>query len=86
MLTAKIEDNQRIEGFKLGCDDYVCKLFNVIELVFRVKSILKRSKIKDQDDVVSFGNKFEISKLSHEVSVRGKRIILTNTEYKLKNM
>lgn len=83
MLTAKIEDDQRIEGFKLGCDDYVCKPFNVIELVFRVKSILKRSKVNDQDDVISFGNKFEISRLSHEVSVRGKKIILTNTEYKL---
>ena len=43
MLTARIEDEDRIDGFKLGCDDYICKPFNINELVLRVKAILKRS-------------------------------------------
>ncbi len=62
MLTAKIEDEDRIEGFNLGCDDYLCKPFNVKELVLRVKAILKKSfpivmltaKIEDEDRIEGF--------------------------------
>lgn len=82
MLTSKIEDEDRIEGFKLGCDDYICKPFNVIELVFRMKSILKRTNIRESK-VIKFGDFLEISKLSPELKLNGKKIYLTNTEYKI---
>lgn len=82
LLTARIEDEERIEGFKLGCDDYICKPFNVEELVFRVKAILKRSG-EDNKDIINLGNYLKINTLSHEVKVRGNNVILTNTEYKL---
>ena len=42
MLTAKIEDEDRIDGFNIGCDDYVCKPFNVKELVLRVKAVFRK--------------------------------------------
>jgi DNA-binding response OmpR family regulator len=42
-LSAKTSQEQRIEGFEAGCDDYVTKPFNINELLFRVKALLKRA-------------------------------------------
>ena len=67
MLTAKIEDDDRIEGFNLGCDDYICKPFNVKELVLRVKVILKRIENSSNDYIIKFDNEVEINTLSYEV-------------------
>ena len=83
MLTAKIEDEDRIEGFTLGCDDYLCKPFNVKELVLRVKAILKRSSNNKESNIIKFKDELAIDTESHEVEIRGKSIILTNTEYKI---
>lgn len=82
MLTAKVEDDDRIEGFTLGCDDYVCKPFNSKELVLRVKAVLKRSKVMD-NKILKFANELQINTVSHEVIVRGENVVLTNTEYKI---
>ncbi|MGL5347047.1 MAG: response regulator transcription factor [Peptostreptococcaceae bacterium] len=82
MLTARVEDEDRIEGFQLGCDDYICKPFNVKELILRVKAILKRSGVSE-DQVMKFDDELEINTTSHEVMVRGEMVILTNTEYKI---
>ena len=82
MLTAKIEDEDKIEGFYTGCDDYVCKPFNVKELVLRVKAVLR--KIDDSHkNTLKFGDELEINTTSHEVKVRGEIVTLTNTEYKI---
>lgn len=83
MLTAKIEDEDKIEGFTLGCDDYLCKPFNVKELVLRVKAILKRSSNNKENNIIKFKDELVIDTESHEVEIRGESIILTNTEYKL---
>lgn len=82
MLTAKTEDEDRIEGFNIGCDDYVCKPFNVKELVLRVKAVFRKLDI-EKKDVLKFSDKLEINMLSHDVKVRGEKIVLTNTEYKI---
>ena len=81
MLTAKIEDEDRIDGFNIGCDDYVCKPFNVKELVLRVKE--KKRKMGENKDILKFSDELEINMLSHNVKVRGESVILTNTEYKI---
>lgn len=83
MLSAKTEDDDRIEGFELGCDDYICKPFNVKELILRIKSVLKRSHDLENNEKVKFKNQIEINTKTHEVKVRGKSVVLTNTEYKL---
>ncbi|MCD4679357.1 MAG: response regulator transcription factor [Bacteroidales bacterium] len=44
-LTARIMDSDKIEGFKHGCDDYVTKPYNIEELLWRIKAILKRTTI-----------------------------------------
>ena len=83
MLTAKVEDEDKIDGFKLGCDDYICKPFNINELVLRVKAILKRSSSSYNKEIISYGEELEVNTATHEVRVRGKEVILTNTEYKI---
>lgn len=83
MLTAKIEDEDKIDGFKLGCDDYICKPFNINELIFRVKAILKRSSNSTYKEIISYSGELEINTSTHEVKVRGAEVILTNTEYKI---
>ena len=83
MLTAKIEDEDKIDGFKLGCDDYICKPFNINELILRVKAILKRSNNFSDKEIIGYGDELEINTSTHEVKVRGEEAILTNTEYKI---
>ena len=56
MLTAKTEEEDKIDGFNLGCDDYVCKPFNVKELILRIKAVFRKIdkgdviKIKDENE------------------------------------
>ncbi|WP_195244959.1 response regulator transcription factor [Clostridium celatum] len=83
MLTAKIEDEDKIDGFKLGCDDYICKPFNINELILRIKAILKRSNNLNEKEIIGYDDELEINMSSHEVKVRGEYVSLTNTEYKI---
>ena len=83
MLTAKVEDDDKIDGFKIGCDDYICKPFNIVELLLRIKAILKRSSGGEEREIIKFGDELELNTLSHEVKVRGEKITLTNTEYRI---
>ena len=83
MLTAKIEGEDKIDGFKIGCDDYICKPFNINELILRVKAILKRVSNFGDKEIISYGDELEINTSTHEVKVRGEEVILTNTEYKI---
>jgi DNA-binding response OmpR family regulator len=52
-LTAKIKDEDRINGFRVGADDYLCKPFNVDELILRVRAILRRTKTTRQPKITN---------------------------------
>ena len=80
MLTAKTEDDDKIDGFNLGCDDYVCKPFNVKELVLRIKAVFRKI---EKEEIIKVGDEIEVNTLSHEVKIRGTEVSLTNTEYKI---
>lgn len=82
MLTAKIDDEDKIEGFNYGCDDYICKPFNIRELVLRVKAVTRKLN-KQIDRIIKFDNGIEINEDLKSVKVRSKPIDLTNTEYKI---
>lgn len=82
MLTAKTEDEDVIDGFNIGCDDYVCKPFNVKELVLRAKAVFRKLDVENKD-ILKFSDELEINTLSHQVKVRGEEVYLTNTEYKI---
>ena len=83
MLTARIEDEDKINGFNLGCDDYICKPFNISELVLRVKAVLKRCGTSYDNEIIKYGEELEVNTSTHEVKVKEKDVILTNTEYKI---
>ncbi|MEG0856273.1 MAG: response regulator transcription factor [Terrisporobacter sp.] len=80
MLTAKTEEEDIIDGFNFGCDDYICKPFNMKELILRIKAVFRKIP---SDDIMEIGGQIEINTLSHEVKVRKEDVYLTNTEYKI---
>ncbi len=83
MLTAKTEEVDRIVGLELGADDYVAKPFSPRELVLRVKSVLRRGQEKPpEEEPLHLGDLF-LDRARHEVTVKGRPIELTATEFKL---
>jgi DNA-binding response OmpR family regulator len=86
MLTAKAEEDQRIEGLERGADDYLVKPFSPRELVARVKAILRRAEGSEMPLVaqLSFDDgRLRIDTVRHEVLVDGEPVMLTASEYKL---
>ena len=83
MLTAKTEETDRILGLELGADDYVIKPFSPKELVARVKAVLRRKKSKDDTKKINIGDFLEMDLVKYTVTVDGKRINLTTTEFKI---
>ncbi len=85
MLTAKVEDVDKVKGLKLGADDYLTKPFNVQELLARIEAVLRRSGSPEETRVPqSFtGNEITVDFVQHRVTVRGQEVNLTATEYKL---
>jgi len=86
MLTAKVEEEDKIRGLSIGADDYVTKPFSPRELVARVRAILRRVKAErePQRDLISFDNgKVRIDVAKQEVSLNGEIVTLTPNEYKL---
>jgi two-component system, OmpR family, phosphate regulon response regulator PhoB len=84
MLTARREETDRIKGLTLGADDYLTKPFSPQELVLRVAAILRRVKAgrEESEDVKQIGP-LKIESTAHRVTVDGREIDLTPTEFKL---
>jgi two-component system phosphate regulon response regulator PhoB/two-component system alkaline phosphatase synthesis response regulator PhoP len=83
MLTAKAEETDRIIGLELGADDYVIKPFSPKELVARVKAVLRRKKGEDYTKKITIGDFLEMDLTKYTVTVNGKTINLTTTEFKI---
>lgn len=81
MLSALGEEYDKIHGFDLGVDDYVVKPFSPKELMMRIKAILKRSKIQENDTFEIEGLKIDFS--AHQVFVDGEIVQLSPKEYDL---
>ncbi|MBM7566849.1 response regulator transcription factor [Paenibacillus sacheonensis] len=87
MLSAKAEDMDKILGLTTGADDYMVKPFNALELLARVKSLLRRSHYlnaqiqpsQEQDEIQLHALK--INKKAHAVTVEDRNVNLTSTEF-----
>jgi len=85
MLTARDDAMDKVKGLELGADDYVTKPFNHLELTARVKAVLRRLDMPaPASRAPSFrSGDLEVDFAKQEVRLRGERVVLTPTEYKL---
>ncbi len=81
MLTAKDQVDDRVKGLELGADDYLVKPFAFVELLARVRSVLRRG-VRREPDVLQIGD-LEIDALKRRVMRGAERIDLTAKEYSL---
>jgi len=82
MLTAKGLLSERIAGLELGVDDYITKPFSPRELVLRVQNLLRRIRETRTSAVLEVDG-FCLNKSNFEITVQGRRLELTTTEFKL---
>jgi len=76
MVTARVEEIDRLIGLDLGADDYVCKPFSARELVARVKAILRRGRLP-------VANALVMDEARHRATLDGKPLDLTPVEFRL---
>ncbi|MBE6089111.1 MAG: response regulator transcription factor [Clostridium beijerinckii] len=87
MLSAKSEDMDKIQGIMTGADDYVCKPFNQLELIVRVKALMRRSyflnlKMQVSEDLIRIES-MVIDKSKHKVTIDDKEVDLTAREFEI---
>jgi two-component system, OmpR family, alkaline phosphatase synthesis response regulator PhoP len=85
MVTAKADETDKIIGLEIGADDYITKPFSIKELVARVRAILRRLRDKNKQHLKEkFSYRgLKIDYTSYEVTVEGKKVMLSPTEIKL---
>lgn len=79
MITAKVEEIDRLLGLELGADDYICKPFSPREVVARVKAVLRRSESPERDA----GNGLLLDEDTYKASINGHDLDLTAVEFQL---
>jgi two-component system, OmpR family, alkaline phosphatase synthesis response regulator PhoP len=81
MLTARDDESDKILGLELGADDYITKPFSPREVVARVRAVLRRGS-HETSEVLRFGD-LVIDLRGHQVTLAGRPILLTPTEFKV---
>ena len=81
MVTAKVEEVDRLIGLELGADDYICKPFSPREVVARVKAVLRRTQFNQQNPIAN--SSFELDESRYQVNYQGKSLDLTAVEFQL---
>jgi len=82
MLTARVEESDRILGFGVGADDYVTKPFSPRELVARVQAVLRRTTARPDAKILRIGDvTLDVSRMT--VARAGRPLDLTTTEFQL---
>ena len=79
VLSARTMEEDKLNGFDLGIDDYVIKTFSHKELISRIKSVTKRQK---EEDIIEVGS-IKLSNLTREVTIDNEVITLTHTQFEL---
>ncbi len=82
MVTAKSAEYDKVTGLDEGADDYVSKPFGMIELLARIKAVLRRASQNDTDEILVCGN-IELNAAAHTVTTGSERVELTVKEFEL---
>ncbi|HOO39322.1 MAG TPA: response regulator [Deltaproteobacteria bacterium] len=82
MITAKVEEIDRLLGLELGADDYICKPFSPREVVARVKAVLRRMSPASEEKII-FAGTFVLNEETRRATVDGQELKLTPSEFKL---
>ena len=83
MLTAKGSEYDTVKGLDSGADDYIPKPFRMMELVSRVKALLRRTGHGEEEDQIYEFGCLTVSKQRHQVKVDGEEVILTIKEFEM---
>ena len=84
MVTAMVEEIDRLIGLELGADDYICKPFSPKEVTARVKAVLRRS---DPDYIKNYQSRgFEVNPDQYSITLAGQKLDLTPVEFRLLSM
>lgn len=87
MLSAKAEDMDKIQGIMTGADDYLCKPFNNLELMVRIRALLRRTyflntRMQISDDIIRIES-MVIDKIKHKVTIDNNEVALTAREFEI---
>jgi two-component system, OmpR family, phosphate regulon response regulator PhoB len=82
MLTARTEEQDKLQGLDTGADDYITKPFSPRELTARIKAVLRRRAPQMTDDIVQLGG-LQLDPASHRITGSGESITLGPTEFRL---
>jgi DNA-binding response OmpR family regulator len=83
LLTAKIEESDKVLGLELGADDYITKPFGLRELVARINAVLRRAGAEPKTTPILRLGVISLDRTTREVRVRGQKVSLTPTEFDL---
>lgn len=83
MLTSKTSEYDKVKGLDMGADDYIEKPFGVMELISRIKAVLRRGKRLEESLESLCLEDLCIDNRKHEVTVSGDEVTLTYKEYEL---
>ena len=83
MLTAKLEESDKVAGLELGADDYVTKPFGVQELIARVRAVLRRTQKKSRLPDILRADDIALDRTGRTVRVRDSEVDLTPSEFEL---
>ena len=82
LATAKGTEMDKIQGLDTGADDYLVKPFGVMEMVSRIKAVLRRCERDEKEEVLSIGE-ITLSDKEHLVTVNGEKVVLTFKEFEI---